>query len=142
MNVLNFTGNCGRDAEVRFTAGGDAITSFSVALSSGYGDKKVTTWLNCSMFGKRGEAVSAYIKKGSQVAVSGEFTARPYTTKEGAERLSLDVRVNDLTLLGGKDSSTNESVHDTRTSQKTVQPTKAAQTGNAGFDDFEDDLPF
>lgn len=107
MNVLNFTGNCGRDAEVRFLPAGDAVTSFSVALSSGYGDKKITTWLNCSMFGKRGEAVSEYIKKGTQVAISGEFCARPFTAKDGTEKLSLDVRVNDLTLLGGKNEGGN-----------------------------------
>jgi len=102
MNNLNLVGNLGRDAETRFTQSGDAITSFSVALSSGYGDKKVTTWLNASMFGKRGESVAPYLKKGSQVAISGEFCARPYTTKEGVEKLSLDLRVNDLTLIGGK----------------------------------------
>jgi len=61
MNVINFTGNCGRDAETKFLGNGDAVTSFSVALSSGFGDKKITTWLNCSMYGKRGEAVANYI---------------------------------------------------------------------------------
>lgn len=101
MNVLNFTGGLGRDCETRFLANGDAVTSFGVALSSGYGDKKITTWLNATIFGKRGEALAPYLKKGAQVAISGEFTARPYTTKEGAEKLSLDVRVNDLTLMGG-----------------------------------------
>lgn len=102
MNVLNFTGNIGRDCETRYTPSGDAITSFSAALTSGYGDKKLTTWLNCSIWGKRGESLAPYLKKGAQVAISGEFQARPYQTKEGAEKLSLEVRVNDLTLIGGK----------------------------------------
>jgi len=132
MNSINFTGNCGRDAETRFTQTGDAITSFSVALTSGYGDKKLTTWLNCSMFGKRGEAVAQYIKKGTQVAVSGEFAARPYQTKEGIEKLSLDVRVNDLTLLGKKDS---ETVSEQRQAPQSNEP-------KGDFDDFENDLPF
>lgn len=107
MNVLNFTGGLSRDAETRFTPGGDAITSFGVALSSGYGDKKITTWLNATIFGKRGESLAPYLKKGAQVAISGEFTARPYTTKDGDEKLSLDVRVNDLTLIGGKSEGGN-----------------------------------
>lgn len=136
MNNLNFTGNCGRDAETRFTAKGDAITSFSVALTSGYGDSKLTTWLNCSMFGKRGEAVSQYIKKGTQVAVSGEFAARPYTSKDGVEKLSLDVRVNDLTLLGSK----NDNVHEPRTESKPEQ--KEYNADNLPKDGFEDDIPF
>ena len=126
MNSLNFTGNVGRDAETRFTPNSDAITSFSVALTSGYGDKKITTWLNCTIFGKRGEALADYIKKGAQVGISGEFAARPYTTKEGAEKLSLDVGVNDLTLLGGKREEGGKS------------PTAQSKDPM----DFEDSIPF
>jgi single-strand DNA-binding protein len=144
MNSLNFTGGLGRDCETRFTAKGDAITSFSVALTSGYGESKLTTWLNCSIFGKRGESLAPYLVKGAQVAISGEFSARPYTSKAGEEKLSLEVRVNELTLLGKKDSSDSGGVHGTRTQSKTEQssaPAKAAPGGN-NFDDFEDDIPF
>ena len=132
MNVLNFTGNAGRDAETRYTPNGDAITSFSVALTSGYGEKKLTTWINCSMFGKRGESVAQYIKKGTQVAVSGEFAARPYQTKEGVEKLSLECRVNDLTLLGNRNSDT---VSEQRQAPQSNEP-------KGDFDDFTDDIPF
>lgn len=131
MNSLNFTGNAGRDAETRFTPNGDAITSFSVALSSGYGDKKVTTWINCSMFGKRGEAVAGYIKKGTLLGVSGEFQARTYTNKEGVEKLSLECRVDHLTLLGNKDASTGTP------QRQDAQPNE--QKGD--FDDFPSDDP-
>ena len=102
MNNLNFTGRIGKDCETRHTAGGDAVTSFTAAMDSGYGEKKITTWLNCSIWGKRGESVSPYLLKGTQVAVTGELTNRPYVDKEGNPRYSLDVRVNDLTLIGGK----------------------------------------
>lgn len=101
-----------------------------MALASGYGEKKITTWLNCSIFGKRGEAVAGYIKKGTLVGVSGEFTARPYQ-KDGAERLSLEVRVNDVTLLGGKPANS-------QAGDQVPQTEKAP----AGFNDFEDDIPF
>jgi single-strand DNA-binding protein len=130
MNNLNFTGNCGRDAEVKHTASGDSITSFSVALSSGYGDRKVTTWINCSMFGKRGEAVANYVKKGSLVGITGEFQARPWTNKDGVEKLSLEVRVNDLTLLGSKADAIARPA-------QTSQPAAAADS----FDDLES-IPF
>jgi single-strand DNA-binding protein len=134
MNVLSFTGNAGRDAETRFTPAGDAITSFSVALSSGYGDKKVTTWLNCSLFGKRGETLAQYITKGTLLGVVGEFQARPYTTKEGAEKISLEVRVSDVTLLGKKDGDS------VPTQPKTAPANK--QNDGTGFDDMADDIPF
>lgn len=133
MNSLNFTGGLSRNAEIKYTAGGDAITSFGVALSSGYGDKKVTTWLNATIFGKRGEALAPYLLKGSQVAIVGEFTARPYTNKDGAEKLSLDVRVNDLTLIGGKPSG-----------DMSVQEKKQSKLDTTMPDEFDDleQIPF
>lgn len=143
MNCFNFTGNIGRDdAVVRHTPSGDSITSFSVAISSGYGEKKTTSWMNCSMFGKRGEAVSAYLKAGTQVAVSGEFTARPYKTKDGQEKISLDVKVNDLTLLGGKQEGKDRPVESYENGLRNpAKPDNAVPQGKS-FDNFDDDLPF
>lgn len=77
--------------------------SFSVAVKSGYGEKEATTWPKCTMFGKRGEGVFPYLKKGQLVGVSGELTLREYDKKDGSGKgSSLEVRVNDLTLLGKK----------------------------------------
>jgi single-strand DNA-binding protein len=105
MNIYTFTGGLGRDCEQRFTPKGDAVTSFSVAVNSGYGDKAVTSWINCNLWGKQAESLAPYLLKGTKVAVSGEFTLRPYTTKDGLEKTSADVRVNSLTLLGSKDGA-------------------------------------
>jgi single-strand DNA-binding protein len=128
MNNWNFTGNVGK-SEMRYLQNGDGILQFSVAVTSGYGEKKQTTWANCALFGKRGEAVEKYVQKGTQVGVCGEITLRPWTDKEGNQRHSLDVRVNDLTLLGSKTSATSE-----------TQPETNEQ--KSGFEDFEDDVPF
>ncbi len=105
MNSWNFTGNAGRDAEVRFLASGDAITSFSVAVKSGYGKNEITSWVNCSYFGKSGQAVSTYIKKGSLIGVTGEGLLRSWDGKDGAKQSSLECRVSSVTLLGSKDAS-------------------------------------
>lgn len=131
MNVWSFSGNLGKDCESRFTAGGDAIVSFSVAVKSGYGEKALTTWVRCSMFGKRGEAVAPYLTKGQLVGVSGECSLRPWKDKEGNEKQSLEVRVNDLTLLGKSEGAGSKPA--------SAQPDKPA----SGFDDFDDDTaPF
>ena len=130
MNIWNFTGNLGNTAEQRLTSGGDSVVSFSVAVKSGYGDKAQTTWANCAMFGKRGEAVLKYLTKGQLVGVSGEATLRKYTNKNGVEGSSLDVRVSDLTLLGGKADRPEQTVEQ-----------KPAQTVKPAFDAF-DDAPF
>jgi single-strand DNA-binding protein len=140
MNSLCFTGNCGKDGELKYLASGDSVLSFSVALSSGYGDKKITTWLVCSLFGKRAESLSPYIKKGSSVAVNGEFVARPYTTKEGVEKLSLEVRVADVTLMGGKPES-GQSEPRQAAPARVAPAAKPAQSFSAFHDDL-DDLPF
>lgn len=133
MNSWNFTGNLGRDCDTRYTQSGDAVVSFSVGVKAGFGDKATTTWANCSMFGKRGEAVSAYLKKGTLVGIVGEVNLREYQDKEGQKRYSLDVRVNDLTLLGGKKDSDSEP----------NQPQRNAQGApKASIGDMDDDIPF
>ena len=102
MNVWNFTGNLGKDAEVKYTAGGMAVASFSVAVTSGYGDKEKTTWVNCGLFGKRAEgALPQYLLKGAQVAISGEAFLDEWE-KDGVTNRMLKVNVDKLDLIGGR----------------------------------------
>ena len=135
MNSWSFTGNLGRDAEQRYTQSGDSVVSFSVGVKAGFGDKATTTWANCAMFGKRGESVAPYLKKGALVGISGEVNNREYQDKEGQKRYSLDVRVNDLTLLGGKSD---------RAESAPSQPAKPrnAQGAQGGAFDDSDEIPF
>jgi len=138
MNSFAFTGNLGRDADKRYTPSGDAVVSFTTAVKSGFGERATTTWVNCTMWGKRGEAVAEYLKKGTLVGVSGEVTLREYQDKEGQKRNSLDVRVNDLTLLGKKDQG--EQGPRPARSEKQTQ----TRSGDLGPDPFCDDfgVPF
>ena len=133
MNVWCFVGNLGKDAETRYLQSGDPVVSFSVGVKSGYGDKATTTWARCSMFGKRAEAVAPYLKKGQLVGVVGEVNLREYDDKQGQKRSSLDVRVNDLTLLGKREG--NDQPAPQRQAQK---PQQAAPAGD--WDDS--DVPF
>lgn len=139
MNVWNFTGNLGNPAEQRFTPSGESVVSFSVGVKSGYGDKATTTWARCQMWGKRGESVMAYLTKGQLVGISGEVTMREYDDKQGNKRSSLDVRVNDLTLLGKKDGASEP-----RQPARPAPEQKPApqQSSGSGFGDFSDDVPF
>lgn len=129
MNIWSFTGNLGGDADQRHTAGGDSVVSFSVGVKSGFGDKASTTWARCSMFGKRGESVLPYLLKGQLVGVSGEVNNREWQDKEGQKRMSLEVRVNDLTLLGS--------------SSKGDKPqSKPAGKPDQSYAGHENDVPF
>lgn len=105
MNLLTFTGNLGGDSEVRYTPDQKAITSFSVALKSGFGKSEKTNWVRCSMFGDRGTKLKEYLTKGTQVAVSGELSLNEYVSKQGENKSSLECVVSNVTLLGRKEPS-------------------------------------
>lgn len=132
MNVLNAIGNVGKDADVRFTPAGKAVASFSFALTSGYGDKQVTSWINCNIWGDRAETLAPMLVKGSKVGITGELTNRPYTDKQGNEKYSLECRINDLTLLTPKGE---------RPASNTNAPTPNDNAPKSGFDDMSD-IPF
>jgi single-strand DNA-binding protein len=129
MNILSATGNIGRDAELRHTPAGDQVAQFSFALTSGYGDKAITTWINCNIWGKRAETLAPMLLKGTQIGITGELTNRPYKDKQGNEKYSLELRVNDITLLGKRSENSN------------AQETQKAKPSLPN-DKFEDDIPF
>lgn len=126
MNVFTFSGNLGGDCRTN-TVGSSDVCNFSVACTSGFGDKKQTHWIDCAYWGAGGKGVAPYLKKGQAVVVSGEVSLTPATDKYAAK---ISVRVNSLTLAGGKrDESPAE--------QRAPAPAAASASG-----DDEDDIPF
>src|SRR5690606_19456650 len=79
------------------------VLSFSVAVDDGWGERKRTMWFDCSLFGKRGEPLEQYMPKGTAVAVSGDLS-----TREHEGKTYLTVRVNEVTLQGGKSEGQSE----------------------------------
>src|SRR5690606_35199885 len=88
-------GNLGRDAEMR-NAGGQDLASFSIASTSKVKGEKNTTWVDCSLWGKRGAALARHLSKGTRVVVTGELSTREYNGKT-----YLQCRVDQLELMGG-----------------------------------------
>lgn len=107
MNTFVATGRLGRDAETR-SVGETTVTGFSLASDVGYGDKKTTLWVDCSVWGKRGTALQDYLTKGTKVTVVGELSEREYTNNNGEEKKSLSLRVNELDLSGGNGNGQNQ----------------------------------
>ena len=97
VNVFTFSGRLGRDAETRFTTSGKAVTGFPVAVDVGFGDRKHALWVDCSMWGERGQNVAQYLRKGGTVTVTGEADLETYQN-HGVERTKLKCRVNDVEL--------------------------------------------
>lgn len=102
MNIFTGIGRLGQDAEVRHTSAGKPVTTFAVAIEDGFGERKTTTWMDCSMFGERGEKIAGYIRKGDRIGVTGSIRLDTYTTRDGVEKSKVALRVADITLLGGK----------------------------------------
>ena len=135
MSHVAVAGNVTKDAELKYTADGTPILAFSVADNMGWGDKKHTVFYNCSQFGKRGESIAPYILKGTAVTVFGELDRRDWESN-GKSGVSLDIRVNDIKLQGGKN-------------QGSAAPA-APKGSNSGFRDkpstqadfADDDVPF
>ena len=127
MQQLTIAGNVGKDAELRRTGNGDAILGFSVAVDNGKdknGNKRDSTWFDCSIWGKRAESLERYITKGTKVVLTGRPTAREHNGKA-----YLGISVNDLTFMGG--NSQGE-----RRQDSYQAPEQPAQQG------FDDEIPF
>jgi len=104
-NSISVDGNLGQDADLKYTPNGDPVLSFSVACETGYDretKKPRTAWYRCSWFGKRAESIAPYLLKGSKVSVHGEHDPREWKDNEGGTRFSNDIRVDRVTLMGGK----------------------------------------
>ena len=106
MNKAMILGRLGQDPVVKHSTDGSQVTSFSIAttnVANRNGEKKESTeWHNCVAFGRTAEIAGQYLKKGSQALVEGSLRTSKYKDKEGNERQSTNIVVNQLTLLGGK----------------------------------------
>ncbi|HET9031744.1 MAG TPA: single-stranded DNA-binding protein [Dokdonella sp.] len=109
VNKVILVGNLGADPEVRYTAGGTAICTLSVATSESWKDKQSgeqqerTEWHRVKMFGRLAEIAGEYLKKGRQVYVEGSIRTDKYTDKEGIQRYSTDIIANEMQMLGGNE---------------------------------------
>jgi len=129
MNNCSFIGRVGKDAETRFTGAGKPVTLWSLAVDVGYGDKKTTLWLDCTLFGDRGEKVSSFITKGGKLGVCGELGAREHN---GKTYITLNVR--EVSLLGG-------GKREDQTAPAKSNSAAPQREASYGTND-EDDIPF
>lgn len=102
LNRCEFIGRLGKDPELRYAPSGDAVCNFSLACSWKTKEKEGTEWVRCTSFGKLAEICGQYLRKGSQVYVSGRMTTRKWQNKQGVDQYSTEVNVEQLQMLGGK----------------------------------------
>jgi single-strand DNA-binding protein len=157
VNKVFLLGNVGKEPEIRSTAGGMTVASFSLATADrakdaqgNWADK--TEWHNIVCFQRTAEVVRDYVKKGSQILVEGKIQTRSWDDKtSGEKKYKTEILCNELTLLGGRAggaeggsssgsyaksgaSSSSSGGYDQR------QPATTPDYGDNGITD--DDIPF
>jgi|TARA_R100001163_G_C5005984_1_gene153506 single-strand DNA-binding protein len=104
MIIATLGGNLGGDAEQK-SVGSTNVTNFSIA-STDYNSKtqeNETIWVNCALWGARGDSLVQYLTKGSKVMVSGKLSQDTYTAKStGEPKTSLKITVDQIQLMGSK----------------------------------------
>jgi single-strand DNA-binding protein len=152
VNKVILIGNCGKDPETRYLPSGDAVTNVSIATSEKWKDKsgeqqEHTEWHRLAFFGKLAEIAGEYLKKGSPVYVEGRIKTQKWQDKDGNDRSSVQITVDRMQLLGGKQSgedkpanaTTAKDYKDAKSGERA--PAAAAKKGGA-FDAMDDDIPF
>jgi single-strand DNA-binding protein len=107
INKVILVGNLGNDPETKYTQGGMAVTTISLATTSVRKDKdgqtqERTEWHRVKFFGKLGEIAGEYLRKGSQVYVEGSIRYDKFTGADGVEKYFTDIVADEMQMLGGR----------------------------------------
>lgn len=150
MNYGHFAGRLGRNADLRQTPDGKPVCNFVLAVDTGYGDRNETLWIDCTLWGERGEKLAPYLEKGKAVTVSGDVGLRTFQKRDGSTGASLTCNVQRVTLQGGGNggSQTQASSGDaSQSAQSAITRSEASvpareQRAPAEAGGFDDDIPF
>ncbi|MDA8405954.1 MAG: single-stranded DNA-binding protein [Deltaproteobacteria bacterium] len=110
LNKVLLLGNVGKDPEVRYTASGRAVATFSIATSQRWKDQEgkdqeKTEWHRIVAWGRLGEICGEFLSKGKQVYVEGRIQSREWEDQDGNKRLTVEIVANDIILLGNVGTS-------------------------------------
>ena len=155
INKVILVGNLGNDPDVKYTQGGMAIATLSVATTSSRKDRdgnfqEKTEWHRVKLFGKTAEVAGEYLKKGRQVYIEGRLEYGSYE-KDGVKHYTTDIIGDDMQMLGGGEGQRSGGGYGEDRPQRSAAPRRdsapaqraapaaAAQQAGGGFDDFADD---
>jgi len=143
LNKVLLIGNLGKDPELKYTPGGQAVATFSLATTRKWrdkegGDKEDTQWHNIKVWGKQAEIAQQYLKKGRQIYVEGRLETRTYDDKDGNRKWFTEVVISGIDsrflMLGRRDEGAGGGDYNA-----SAPATQGAPAPPAGEDD---DLPF
>jgi len=140
INKVILVGNLGQDPEVKFTAGGAAVTTLSIATSDSWKDKdsgmdkERTEWHRVVLWRRLAEIAGEYLKKGSKVYIEGQLQTRKWE-QEGQTRYTTEIIARDIQFLDSRGSANTSSQEGATTNEE-----PAPDVPESGIDD--DDIPF
>lgn len=110
FNKVILVGNLGRDPELRYTAQGTPVCSFSMATNERRKDRNGemqdhTTWFRITLWNRLAETASQYLQKGKPVYIEGRLRVEEYVDRDGKPRHSLEVQGTDMHFIGSRDGS-------------------------------------
>jgi single-strand DNA-binding protein len=153
VNKVILVGRLGKDPETRYMTNGEAVANVSLATSENYKDKsgekqERTEWHNLVFYRRLAEIAGEYLKKGAQIYVEGRIQTRKWQDKEGKDRYTTEIIVNEMKMLGSKSGGAGsfEVVENQSSapagSAPAAKPAAPAPAGKGNFDNFDDDIPF
>jgi single-strand DNA-binding protein len=147
LNRVMLLGNLGADPELRMTGSGQAVLNMRLATTESYLDRNKarqerTDWHNIVVWGKRAEALSKFLSKGSRLFVEGSIRTSSYEDREGNKRYKTEVVAQNIILAGGGGGGSRGGGGPR---EAPSGPPDAG--GSSGYDDFspppdDDDIPF
>lgn len=149
MSVNKFIGigNLTKDPEVRYMTNGEAVANCSIACNEKFKDKngekqERVEFINLVFYRRLAEIAGEYLKKGSQIYIEGKLQTRKWQTKEGQDRYTTEIIVDQMQMLGGKGEQQDKRADSSSAPARRTEPSKA-QTGGGAFSDFDDgEIPF
>lgn len=135
LNKIQLIGNVGREPETRIAADGSKIINLPLAVSERWKDKATgearesTEWFRVVFFGKLADVVAQYVGKGSQLYIEGKLRTRKYTDRNGAEKQSTEVVVDQMQMVGSRQAASAPA--------HAPKPVPAEKTP-----EFDDDIPW
>ncbi len=149
LGRCEFIGRLGRDVEMRYSASGDPVASFSIAVGWKTKDKEGTEWVSIVAFGKLAEICGEYLAKGKQVYIAGRFNTQKYQDREtGQDRYSTRIIADQLQMLGGREDDGGQKTQQRQQSApQPRQQQRPAQTQNqqqnyGDLSDMDDSIHF
>jgi len=113
INKVILVGNLGKDPDMRYTAGGDAVANLSIATSESWNDnqtgekKEKTEWHRVVFFRRIAEVCGEYLKKGSSIYIEGSLRTRDWEDDQGNKRYTTEIIGREMQMLGGRRSEDN-----------------------------------